>query len=173
MGDNLPVRDVSALFAAAEAAGRVGTARKTKPVDARLAHGGEVVITHISDDGKETQSKPADIGDWVVRNRCPETGNETYLVKADMFGERYKGPFSEPDGEGWYEFQPEGPEMRFFKITEADGPFVFTAPWGEEMIARVGDAIVRDPEKPKDTYRVAAAAFKCTYNIIASPGAQK
>jgi hypothetical protein len=90
-----------------------------------------------------------------------------------MFSERYKGPFSEPDGEGWCEFQPEGPEMRFFTITEADGPFVFTAPWGEEMMARVGDAIVRDPEKPKDTYRVAAAAFKCTYNITASPGAQK
>jgi hypothetical protein len=166
MSRNLPVRDVLSLFAAAESAGRVGTARKTKSVDARPAHRGEIVSTYIADEGKETQSKPADLGDWIVRNRCPETGNEMYLVKADTFGERYKGPLSEPDAEGWCEFKPNGPEMRFFTITETDGAFLFTAPWGEEMVARVGDVIVRDPKSPKDTYRVAAASFKCTYDII-------
>jgi hypothetical protein len=169
MSDSLPVRDAHALFAAAEAAGRVGTARKTKPVDARPARAGEVVVTHIADEGKETQSKPAETGDWVVRNRCPETGNEMYLVKADVFSERYKGPFSGPDGDGWQEFHPEGPEMRFFRVTEADGPFRFTAPWGEHMVARVGDAVVCDPKNPKDTYRIAAAAFKCTYEVTAAP----
>jgi hypothetical protein len=168
MSESLPVRDVHALFAAAEAAGRVGTARKTKPVDARLARAGEIVVTHIAGEGKETQSKPAEAGDWVVRNRCPETGNEAYLVKAATFAERYKGPFSEIDRNGWREFRPEGPEMRFFTVTEADGPFRFTAPWGEDMVARVGDAIVRDPKKTKDTYRIAAAAFECTYEVTAA-----
>jgi hypothetical protein len=34
------------------------------------------------------------------------------------------------------------------------------------MVARPGDAIVRSPADPSDTYRVAAASFACTYEII-------
>ena len=67
-------RDVLALFDAARAQGRVGTARKTKPVDARPAVPGEVVITFIQGEGRETESRPAKTGDMVVRNRCAETG---------------------------------------------------------------------------------------------------
>jgi hypothetical protein len=36
------------------------------------------------------------------------------------------------------------------------------------MVARPGDAIVRDPQGPADTYRIAAAAFACTYEILQS-----
>jgi hypothetical protein len=168
MSENLPERDVHALFAAAEAAGRVGTARKTKPVDARPAHPGEVVVTHILEEGKETTSKPAAPGDWVVRNRCPATGNEQYLVKAVTFAERYDGPFSDPDAEGWQEFRPNGPLMRFFTVGK-EGAFRFTAPWGEPMPARPGDAIVRNAQASGDTYRVAAAAFVCTYEVEEPP----
>jgi hypothetical protein len=142
MSDDLPQRDAHALFATAKAASRVGAARKTKPVDARPARAGEVVVTHMAGEGKETRSRPATEGDWVVRNRCPATGNEEYLVKARTFAARYDGPLSEPDAEGWHEFRPRGPEMHFFTVTEDDGPFRFTAPWGEEMPARPGDAIV-------------------------------
>ena len=170
MPDDLPARDVHAVFAAAEASGRVGTTRKTRPVDARPARPGEVVVTHIAGEGVETRSKPAAEGDWVVRNRCPATGNEEYLVKAATFAERYEGPLSAPDAEGWREFRPRGPEMRFFILSEAEGAFRFTAPWGEPMRAGPGDAIVRDPGKPDDTYRVAAAAFACTYEVVAPPG---
>ena len=41
----------------------------------------------------------------------------------------------------------------------------FEAPWGETMVAKAGDAIVQDPDKPGDTYRVAAASFRCTYEV--------
>jgi hypothetical protein len=68
-GQTLPTRDIHALFATAEA--DVGVARKTRSVDARPAHPGEVIVTTIVGEGKETQSKPADAGDMVVRNRCP------------------------------------------------------------------------------------------------------
>jgi len=34
------------------------------------------------------------------------------------------------------------------------------------MVAKPGDAIVQDPESPEDTYRVAAAAFACTYEVL-------
>ncbi|TDH59788.1 hypothetical protein E2C06_25420 [Dankookia rubra] len=170
MLDHLPERDVHALFAAAEAAGRVGVAQKTKPVDARPAHPGEVIVTHIAGEGQETQSKPAAEGDWVVRNRCPITGNEEYLVKAKTFAERYEGPLSASDAQRWREFHPRGPKLRFFVVTKAERAFRFAAPWGEQMRARPGDVIVRNPGKPDDTYRVAATAFACTYEVVVPPG---
>jgi hypothetical protein len=58
--------------------------------------------------------------------------------------------------------------MRFVVVTEKDGDFTFTAPWGEAMIARPGDAIVQDAQDAKDTYRVQKAAFACTYEEIRS-----
>lgn len=84
--------DVYALFEIAEREGRVGVARKSKLVDARAAVPGEVIVTLILGEGKETQSRPAAAGDMVVRNRCEATGNEEYLVRARTFAERYEGP---------------------------------------------------------------------------------
>src|SRR5215216_3837014 len=72
--------DISALFVRAERDGRVGLARKAKPVDVRPARPGEIIVTVIAGEGKETQSPPAHVGDIVVRNRCPTTGNEEILV---------------------------------------------------------------------------------------------
>jgi hypothetical protein len=162
--------DVQALFARAETDGRVGTARKTKPVDVRAAAPGEVVVTIIAGEGKETQSPPAASGDMVVRNRCPETGNEEILVNAAKFAQRYEGPVGETDAQGWAPYQPKGVEMLYLTLGADEGPFSFTAPWGEAMVARPGDAIVQDPNNPKDTYRIAAAAFSCTYEILRPAG---
>lgn len=64
---------------------------------------------------------------------------------------------------------PEGHRRALLLVEESEGTFTFTAPWGEEMVARPGDAVVRDPADPKDTYRVAAAAFECTYEVVAPP----
>jgi len=169
LADDLPSRDVHALFEKAEAEGRVGIAQKSTPVDARPAKPGEVVVTFITGEGKETQSRPADAGDMVVRNRCLETGNEEYLVKAATFAERYAGPISTPDPGGWREYRPQAPALRYFVVGRAEGSFTFTAPWGEAMVARPGDAIVRNPVKPTETYRVAVASFACTYKIISAP----
>ena len=164
-----PTKDVVARFAAAVAQHRVGIARKTKPVDARPARPGEIVVTVIKGEGVETRSKPAEPGDWVVRNRCPATGNERYLVKAAKFPSRYGEPQGLADAEGWREFRPRGTDMRYFIVTGADGAFSFTAPWGEAMVARPGDAIVQTPGDEKDTYRVAADSFACTYEIAQHP----
>jgi hypothetical protein len=51
-----------------------------------------VIVTVIKGEGKETESPPAGPGDMVVRNRCPETGNEEILVSAAKFPQRYEGP---------------------------------------------------------------------------------
>ena len=105
-------------------------------------------------------------GDWVVRNRCEATGHEEYLVAADKFKERYQGTGKPAGRDGWQEYRPLGKVMRFLVLKPEHGEFAFTAPWGERMVAKPGDAIVQDPEDPADTYRVAAAAFACTYEVL-------
>jgi hypothetical protein len=166
----VPQVDVHVLFDQAESEARVGLARKTMPVDARPAEPGEVVVTLIAGEGEETRSPPAMPGDMVVRNRCPQTGNEEILVEADKFAQRYEGPLDAADTAGWQTYRPRGVEMRYLVVREADGAFTFTAPWGEPMVAHSGDAIVRNPQDPADTYRIAAAAFACTYEILQPAG---
>ena len=156
--------DMVAIYAAADQQGKTGTARKTRIVDARPATMGELVVTVIAGEGVETHSKSADPGDFVVRNRCPATGNEEYLVKADKFAERYTAT-GETLPDGWAAYTPTGQEMGYFLIPDGEGPYSFTAPWGEAMVALAGDAIVRNPDDEKDVYRVAAASFGCTYDI--------
>lgn len=158
--------EVVEMMRAAVRAGQAGTARKTKPVDARPAKPGEVVVSVIAGEGEETRSKPAEAGDWVVRNRCPETGNEQYLVKADRFADRYSESPGEADAEGWRGFTPRAEPVRYFVVAESSGDFSFMAPWGEPMAARPGDAIVQDPKNETDIYRVAAGSFACTYEVL-------
>ncbi|MBB6469059.1 hypothetical protein HNQ96_004948 [Aminobacter lissarensis] len=166
IAQDAPAKDQIALFSEVKGAGKIGIARKTKPVDARKAVVGEVVVTIIKGEGVETKSKPAEEGDWVVRNRCPETGNEEILVKAAKFPTRYGEPQSEPDKQGYQTFLPKGAEMGYFVVSNEIGEFSFTAPWGEKMSAKPGDAIVQVPADPSDTYRIAAASFACTYEIV-------
>jgi hypothetical protein len=132
----------------------------------RPARPGEVVVTVIAGEGKETQSRPAEKGDWVVRNRCKATGNEEYVVAAARFRDRYQGTGKAAEEDGWREYRPVGKVMRFFVLKPDHGEFVFTAPWGERMVAKPGDAIVQDPGNTEDTYRVAAASFACSYELL-------
>jgi hypothetical protein len=161
--------DIVEYFARAQDARGAGLARKSKPVDVRPAKPEEVIITIIKGEGKETQSPPAKSGDMVVRNRCPETGDEQILVPAVSFSQRYEGPIGTTDADGWSPYRPRGIQMRFVVVTERDGSFNFIAPWGERMGARPGDLIVQDVNNSKDTYRVAKAAFACTYEILRQP----
>ena len=166
MGRHLTLEEVVRLMDQARAGGVVGRARKTRLVDARPARAGAVVVTRIAGEGEETRSRPAATGDWVVRNRCPETGNEEYLVSAKTFAERYALHDGDPGPEGWREAVPRGKVVRYFVLGHAQGEFEFDAPWGEPMRARPGDAIVQDPDVPDDIYRVASASFRSSYEIL-------
>lgn len=161
--------DVVAYFVRANDARGAGLARKTKLVDVRPAKPGEIIVTTIKGEGKETQSPPAKSGDMVVRNRCPETGNEQFLVTASSFSQRYEGPIGAADGDGWLPYRPRGIQMRFVTVADQDGSFSFLAPGGERMVARPGDSIVQDVGNTKDTYRVAKTAFACTYEVLQEP----
>jgi hypothetical protein len=160
------------LFQSAVAANRIGLAQKTRPVDARPARVGEVVVTLIRGDGVETRSRPAQEGDMVVRNRCPQTGNEEYVVTAARFPERY-GPARGPaDAQGWREFHPIAAPVEFFTVRQEEGEMTFMAPWGERMVARPRDVIVRNPRDPNDVYRIYWMSFDCTYEVTRAPAAQ-
>lgn len=164
--DTAPKKDQVALFETMAKEGHTGVAHKTREVDARQAIAGEIVVTVIKGEGVETRSKPAEAGDWVVRNRCPATGNEEILVKAAKFPTRYGEPLSEPDAQGYRTFKPLGTDMGYFLVSKEIGDFTFTAPWGEQMVAKLGDAIVQTPSDKADTYRIAAASFDCTYEVV-------
>jgi hypothetical protein len=161
--------DIIAYFENGRAEGRDGIARKTKMVDVRPSTQGEVIVTTIRGEGKETQSAPAKPGDMVVRNRCPETGNEEILVAAGNFAKRYEGPIGAAGLDGWVPYLPQGVPMRFVVVHELDGEFTFVAPWGEKMIARPSDMIVQDVRNERDTYRIQKAAFACTYEVVRQP----
>jgi len=162
--------DAVAYFERLEHTVGAGLARKTKVVDVRAAKVGEVIVTIIKGEGKETQSKPAVAGDRVVRNRCEATGNEEILVASETFTRRYEGPLGGPDAGGWSAYRPRGIEMKFIVVPAGDREFSFIAPWGERMIARPGDVLVQDPANARDTYRIQKAAFACTYEIVRPAG---
>jgi hypothetical protein len=157
--------EMVALMAQAQMDGRLKIARKTKLVDARPARVGEVIVTVIAGQGQETTSKPAAAGDQVVRNRCLPTGNEQYLVAAAKFAGKYEPTGGAADAEGWKEYRPVGSDMRVLLLAADTAPFTFTAPWGEPMVARGGDAILQDPQDARDVYRVERASFDCTYEV--------
>src|SRR6202142_443941 len=110
--------DIYAFFQKASGVGGEGLARKTKTVDVREAKPGEVVVTILKGEGKETQSPPAKQGDMVVRNRCLESGNEEFLVPASKFASRYDGPTGPADEGDWRPYRPGGADLSSAVVPE-------------------------------------------------------
>ncbi len=164
--EDFPALDQGALMDVARKNDLVGTALKNKEVDARPALPGEIVITFIKGQGVENRSKPAEEGDWVVRNRCDETGNEEVLVKAKYFPQKYGKAISSSDASGYSAFKPKSSEMNYFIVPDEWGAFNFKAPWGDTVVALPGDAIVQVDADESDVYRVPGPAFECSYEVV-------
>jgi hypothetical protein len=129
-----------------------------RAVDVRPARPGAVVVTVIAGAGKESQSPPAEPGDmWCATLPGDRQGGDPRArrqARRALRGADRTGQCRLADK------SPRAIEMRHFGVRESDGRFSFTAPWGEPMVARPGDAIVRDPCDPADTFRIAAAALR-------------
>ena len=162
--------EVVALMASAKAKGQLGTARRTKSVDAREAHPGEVVVTAIKGEGTASQSRPARHGDWVVRNRCPETGNEQYLVAGISFGERFRQTGAPISAHGWREYRPVGSLVHFLVVPADTPPFRYVTATGDTVLVRPGDTLVQSAKDESELVRIAAAAFACGYDVVTPPG---
>ncbi|WP_238795201.1 hypothetical protein [Proteus terrae] len=167
----LPQKERVAYFTQAQQAGITGVAIKTKPVLARAAKEGEIITTIIKGEGVETVSEPAKVGDWVVQNICPETGNEEILVRKAKFAQRYnpaeKSEINLASYPSDYQpFIPQGIEMNYFIVPESTPTFAMKAPWGELQRFQSGDAVVQSTTDSHDIYRIQKVAFECTYTIL-------
>lgn len=167
----LPRKERVAYFTQARQAGITGIAIKTKPVLARPAKEGEIITTIIKGEGVETVSEPAKVGDWVVQNICPETGNEEILVRKTKFAQRYNTAEKSktnlvPNPNSYQPFIPKGIEMNYFIVPESTPVFAMKAPWGELQRFQPGDAVVQSTTDNQDIYRIQKAAFECTYTIL-------
>lgn len=111
----------------------------------------KTVIT-ILPDGKETKNI-ANIGDIIVSG----ISGEKYVIRAEMFSRLYVGKIGET-------VTPEQSERTVAHYTGTK-TITFTAPWGENMILKTGDYVVRESDKAS-YYRIAKAEFEKTYEPI-------
>jgi hypothetical protein len=135
--------------------------QRMTPMSYRLSdQDGELIKTITSTD---TADKPetknvALKGDVVMSG----PSGETYVVKGAKFGKLYDGNI------GGIVYPEQSPRM----VAAYTGQQVvnFTAPWGESMILKPGDYLVKDGDA--GYYRVAKAEYEQTYNQPGSTGHQ-
>lgn len=111
------------------------------------------IVTHTSD-GKETQNV-AQPDDVVMSG----PSKEQYVLKAAKFPKLYVGKM----GETVYPEQ----SPRNVAIYNGKDEVLFKAPWGEDMVLKPGDYLVKEEEGKY--YRIAKVEYEATYNV---PGKQ-
>ena len=102
------------------------------------------------DDDKETRNTTMVQGDIIMSG----PSEEQYVIKGDKFNKLYTG------GIGNTIIPEQSPRMVALYTGE---PMSFTAPWGDSMIIKPGDWLVKDGDK--SYYRIAKKEFKQTYNV--------
>lgn len=110
-----------------------------------------VVVTRLPD-GKET-SNTAEPGDIIMSG----VSREKYVIKAAKFPKLYTGSIGK-------DVIPEQTPRMVARYTEPQ-TITFEAPWGEQMILKTGDYVVREADG-KGFYRIAKAEFEKTYERI-------
>lgn len=106
------------------------------------------VIT-IASDGKETQNV-AEPNDVIISG----PSRENYVVKAAKFPKLYVGQLGKPI------FPEQSP--RNVALYSGDTSVSFIAPWGENMVLKPGDYLVKEDEGK--FYRIAKKEYEATYN---------
>jgi hypothetical protein len=109
----------------------------------------EQPVVTITSDGKETQNV-AEKGDIIMSG----PSRENYVVKSAKFPKLYQGELG----------QTVVPEQspRMVAVYTAQQPITFTAPWGESMVLKPGDYLVKDGDQ--GYYRIAKVEYEQTYN---------
>lgn len=139
--------------------------KKKSLIRAKKAEPGLVVVTRTSD-GIETKNT-AEKGDWLVENQT--SAKESYLIKADVFEQKYT--LLDSLGKGWGCYRPKG-EVYAIQVSAKDleklgllDKMEFQAPWKESIVVKPGDYLVISLEK-SEIYRVAKKEFVETYEEI-------
>jgi hypothetical protein len=117
----------------------------------------EMKVVTITTDGKETENTAVP-GDIIMSG----PSGEKYVVKAAKFEKLYA---KQDDGT----VIPEQSPRQVARYTGKD-EVTFTAPWGEQMVLKPGDYLVKDGE---GYYRVAKKEYEVTYNLPDEPTPDK
>lgn len=106
-------------------------------------------IVTMTSDGKETQNI-AEYNDIIISG----PNREQYVIKSSKFAKLYVGKIGEP-------VYPEQ-SPRNVAVYTGDVPVSFIAPWGEHMVLKPGDYLVKEDEGKY--YRIAKKEYEMTYN---------
>jgi len=106
-------------------------------------------IVTVTSDGKETQNT-AEPNDIIMSG----PSRELYVIKAAKFPKLYVGQIGEP-------IHPEQ-SPRNVAVYNGQVAVTFIAPWGENMVLKPGDYLVKEDEGKY--YRIAKKEYENTYN---------
>lgn len=109
----------------------------------------QMPINTITSDGKETQNV-AEQNDIVMSG----PSREQYVIKSNKFAKLYVGQIGGP-------IYPEQ-SPRNVALYNGQTAVNFTAPWGESMVLKPGDYLVKEAEGKY--YRIAKNEYEMTYN---------
>lgn len=109
----------------------------------------EIPVVTITSDGKETQNV-AQPNDIIMSG----PSKENYVVKGIKFPKLYQGELGQT-------VVPEQSPRMVAAYTGKDS-VTFTAPWGESMVLKPGDYLVKDGDQ--GYYRIAKVEYEQTYN---------
>ena len=138
---------------------------KTANVFARIAKGGETILT-LTTDGLETINKAGE-GDYIVTSQT--AAQEQYVIKPAKFEVRY-ALLKEGDDE-LNEYRALGKIIgielteKVLKSLKVQASFYFEAPWKEKMAAKKGDFLAL-PLDYSEVYRIARKEFFETYGPV-------
>jgi hypothetical protein len=125
-----------------------GVPGKMPPMTYTVSAQEQPVVT-VTSDGKETQNVAAQ-GDIIMSG----PSKENYVVKSAKFPKLYQGQI------GQKVIPEQGP--RLVALYTGQQPVSFTAPWGESMVLKPGDYLVKDGDQ--GYYRIAKVEYEQTYN---------
>lgn len=111
-----------------------------------------VKVTTVLPDGKETENTA--MKDDIIMSG---TSREKYVVKSAKFPKLYEGSI------GGRVYPEQGDRM--VALYTGNDTIAFTAPWGEQMVLKKGDYVVREKDG-SGYYRIAKAEFEKTYNPL-------
>ena len=129
----------------------VNSTENMPPMSYGVAKQQQQVVTYTAD-GKETQNvaEPQDI---IMSG----PSKEQYVIKAAKFPKLYTGKIGGT-------VTPEQSPRTVARVDNINQPITFKAPWGEDMILKKGDYLVKDGDQ--GYYRIAQKEFDQTYNKI-------
>lgn len=140
--------------------------QKNQAIYARTAEENEQIITKV--DGKQETINTANKGDYIIKNLT--TSQEQYIIPRNKFSKRYI--FLEHIDALWNKYLPQGRvkalEVNQYVLRKLNqhSPFCIEAPWGEKQYVERGDQLVCPLPQENEIYRIAASAFKETYQPI-------